>query len=140
VFSSHDDPPPDAAQDLILGDEIAACSHQHLENIEGTVPERNRHAVDNELAPIREQLAVAELHDGRTPSVSGMAKASIDPLRITARVRLSAGDLALNNPRPPWRNRANSFTNPLILRIRRPVPRMSVICQLFTKDSSARSR
>jgi hypothetical protein len=45
---------------------MAACSHQHPENIEGAVPERSRHAVDNEFTPIREQLAVAEPDDGRT--------------------------------------------------------------------------
>jgi hypothetical protein len=60
----HDDPLPDAVQDLILGDEMPACSHQHPENIERTVPERNRYPVDNEFAPIREQLAVAEADDG----------------------------------------------------------------------------
>jgi hypothetical protein len=39
--------------------------HWHLENIEGTVPERSRNALDNELAPIREQSAAAELDEGR---------------------------------------------------------------------------
>ena len=61
----HDDPRPDAAENLIFGDEIADCLHQHLENIEGTVSERNRHAVDNELALIREQLAAPEPNDSR---------------------------------------------------------------------------
>src|ERR1700674_2004724 len=61
----YNDPRPDATQDLILGDEMAAGSYQYSENIKGTVPECNRYAVDNELAPIREQLAVAEADDGR---------------------------------------------------------------------------
>ena len=46
---------------LVLGDQLPAPPHEREQNVEGTLPERDRNAVRQELAPCDQQTKWTEL-------------------------------------------------------------------------------